>query len=976
MARPREVIEQAERVLDRGISERAAVEQIAMQYCEVTNELRARLGQALDCARRGLRLEVRSIADARPPLIETATLFTASAAVKWREFCTANRFPVPPRISEETIAELQEALNALLADRFEALHAIFRQQNLALAPTYQRLRTLRLIAKRDAANPMWAEDIDRFEVESIRELQSTFASAIKHDRLDEAQEIVETLRLEDWVRRDAPRSAARCEKRLWGAQAEQAAARAASVSQQMYAHYMAESFEGVRTTLEAWDALGVIAARGGIALPEGPSTVVRPIVEWMVAREAEMQVAHETRSQMDGLERVAVDGTASADEIQTRLVQAERMPGGVPDELRELAQRRVDEHTSRIRVRRTMKFVGGGAIAAAVLAAAIWIALDQLHQQAQSQFAEAFAAAVERRDDGECARLLAQAQSDGKGFDKDARVLEAQARLTQALADDVEQDARFESAFAAAGDPTVVSGRSDSIDSAAQLARGDTHRERIQAWRDARAAADVRAQQARDGAFLAQVKSMASQIDALSSLAPESKEAIAQLERIEILAANIGSSTAIGKEARAAFEMQRGRLSGSRDLANHESRRAIKEAEAASTLAALVAASSDPDRLEVLLGEFSNDHPDSPYTADFREAVSNGSSWRPVLAWLALTPTLTQVPFPKLAQDRDAIRQGLEKFRTKYPTSLLDGSIRAYAALLADSKGWTDWLNNILRTWTPMEMNMVELDTGERYYYLPGDLPKPASTPGIEVFQVVTSWTDEKRGPVRIERKRIKSEGESPQAKLRARLLPLIRGVSATTTAEGALEVIRMIRDDTAVDPVARAYLIHGLLSEMRGSLPQHAKAIDRALNFLGEEDLAEIDWLAAGNPTKRVDYKRVQELLVSALPLADWVKSQAVLTTQLNQWLASKLRCVGIFDRTVDPARVLIAAGAKLKAGEKLYAVASPQAQPSRIIEVGSVQGEGAMRFNSAARNLPSGTVVFAGTWTDGPPPPPTEAQ
>ncbi len=970
MARPREVIEQAERVLERGISERAAIEQIAMQYSDVTNELRARLGQATDCARRGLRLEVRSIADARPPLIETASLFATSAAAKWREFCKANRLTVPARISEETIAELQEALNALLADRFEALHAIFRQQNLALAPTYQRLRTLRLIAKRDAANPMWIEDVDRFEVESIRELRTTFNSAIKHERLEEAQEIVETLRREEWVRRDAQQSADRCEKELWSAQAAQAVTRAPRVSQEMYANYMAESFEGVRDNLAAWDALGVIAARGGVELPEGASTVVRPIVEWMVARESEMQIAHETRSQMDGLERVAVDGSSSADEIQSRLVQAERLPGGVPDDLRELAQRRVDEHTSRIRVRRTMKFVGGGAIVAAVLSAAIWIALDQLHQSAQSQFAEAFAAAVARRDDGECERLLAQARSDGEGFDQDARVLEAQALLTKAQANDLEQDARFESAFAAAGDPAVVSGRADAIEAAAQLARLDAQRERVQTWRDARSAADIRAQQARDGAFLAEVKKMASQIDALSTLAPQSKDAIEQLERIEILAATIGSSTAIGKEARAAFEMQRNRLGGSRELANHEAQRATKEAEATAALALLVSASSDPDRLEVLLGEFADSHPDSPYTADFRDAASHASQWRPALAWLAIAPTLTKVPFPKVAQDRDAIRQGLEQFRARYPASLLDGSLRSYAELLADSKGWTEWLNNILRTWTPMEMNMIELDTGERYYALPGDLSKPTSTPGAEVFQVVLSWADEKRGPVRIERKRIKSEGESPQTKLRARLLPLIRGVNATTTAEGALEVIRMIRDDTAVDPVARAYLISGLLGEMRGSLPQHTKAIDRALNFLGEEDLAGIDWLAPGNPTKRVDYKRVQEMLASALPIADWVKYQSTLTTQVNQWLASRLRCVGIVDRSVDQARVLFSAGAQAKPGEKLWSVTSPSSQPPRIVEIGSVLADGSSRFNSAASSLPSGTVVFAGSWTDAPGP------
>ena len=974
MPRPREVIERAERVLEHGITERSAVEQISMQYAEVTSELRGRLSQATECARRGLRMEVRSIAEARPPLIETATLFVTPAAAKWREFCKANQLTVPARISEETVAELQEALNALLADRFEQLHAIYRQQNLALAPSHQRLRTLRLIAKRDATNPMWKDDIDQFEVDSIRELKSTFALAIKHERLEEAQEIVDTLRLEEWVRREAQQSADRCEKELWSAQAAQAAERAVALAQEMHANHMAESFNGVRENLQEWDGLCVIAARGGMTLPQQPSEMVRPIVAWMVTRETEMQLAHETRSQMDGLERVAIDGNSSADDIQARLVQAERMPGGVPDELRELAQRRVDEHSTRVRVARTMKFVGGGAAIAAVLATAIWLTLDMLAAQRQTQFVEAFAAAVDRRDDGECARLLAQSQAAVDGFAQDARVLEAQSRLAQAQQNDIEQDARFDSAFAAAGDATVSNAQAASIEVAAQLARTDAHRERVHAWRDAREAADVRTQQARDNAFLTQVKSLAAQIDALSSMAPLSEESGAALERVEILAANIGSSSSIGKEARAAFEVQRARLRGSRELAAHESARAIKEATEATSLATLVAASSDPDRLEVLLAEFADAHPDSAYAADFREAASQATAWRPVLAWLALAPTLAKVPFPPLAQDRDEIRLGLERFQSKYRASILAPAIGVYSALLADSKGWASWLNNILSSWTPMTMNMIELDSGERYYFSPGDLPKPTSTPNVDVYTVVTSWKDEKKGPVRIERKRIKSEGESPQTKLRTRLLPLIRGTNATTTPEGALEVVKMIRDDATVDPVARAYLIKGLFGEMRAGLPQHTKGIDRAITFFDEEDLEGIDWLAPGNPTKRVDYKRIQELLVSALPLADWVKAQSAQTSTVTRWLASRLRCVGILDRTSSSTVVLFAGRMKLKTGEKLYAVAAPSTLPARVVEVGSVQADGSPRYNTVARSLPSGSVIFAGSWIDGPAPLTTE--
>ncbi len=976
MPRPREVIERAERVLEGGVTERSAIEHIAMQYAEVTGEIRARLGQATECARRGLRMEIRSITDARPPLIETAALFATSAAGKWRDFCKSNRLVVPPRISEETITEVQESLNALLTDRFEELHAIFRQQNLALAPCYQRLRTLRLIAKRDPSNPMWAEDVDRFEVDSIRELRAEFAAAIKHGRLEEAQEIVDTFRNEDWVRRDAEQAASRCERDLFVALAAQAVERAEALSQEMFANYMAESFSAVRTNMEEWDALGATITRGGLTPPVGPTSVVAPILDWIVAREAEMQIAHETRSRLDGLERVAVDGSSTADDIQARLVDAERMPGGVPDDLRELAQRRVDEHSARVRVRRVSRFVVMGGVAAAVLVSAIWFTMHTVRRIEQAKFAEAFAAAVDRRDDAECARLLEQSRVAADGFDQDQRVLDAQSRLAEAQQKDVDQDARFESAFAKAGDPSVVDGQSDVIESAAQLARTESQRDRVHAWRQARSAADIRAQQTRDAVFLAQVTSLAAQIDALSALSPQSKESIAQLERIEILAANIGSSTAIGKEARAAFDAQRERIGGSRELAALEAQRSFKEAQASAALATLVASSGDPDRLEQLLREFADAHPDSPFAVDFREAASQAGSWKPVLAWVAKAPTLTRVPFPALAQDRDTIRKAIESFRAKYPASPLDSSLRAYLDLLADSQGWTDWLGNILRTWTPMDLKMIELDTGERYYCFASDRPTASSTTGVDVYTVITSWKDEKKGPVRIERKRIKSEGDSPQAKLRARLLPMIRGVNAATSADGALEVIRAIRDDSAVDPVARAYLINGLLAEMRASLPQHAAEVDRAIGFLGEEELESIDWLAPGNPTKRADYSRIQQLLVNALPLVEWRKAHDAQAASISKWLASRVRAVGILDRTSGDPAVRFASSADEKSSDTLYAVAPSSSAQARIVEVASAGSDRSLRFNPIARTLPSGTVLFAGSWNQGPVSPPADTK
>ena len=961
MARVEQLFEMVERALEGGIPDGPAKEQVALEYAEFSRETRKRLTSAIDLARNGLRMELRSAVQERPPLVETADRFTSELALRWREHCKQRGIAVPAKITPAVLEELQLALAQAEDSDLDHMHRLYRRQNLSRASVYDRLQTLRRISRRDPESAVWTADLPLFEAEALREMRGRFAEAVKTGQLDDASEVIQILSSDDWQSRDAGKLAVRSQGELRTAVAKQAKDRASECARDLYSSYMEESVPKVAEQLELWNALCQQMADGGLEPPKGSVITVMPIIEWYESRQQQARVEAETRARLAGLERAAIDTKASADEIQAQLIAAEQMPGGVPEDLRSMAERRVREHTAGVKVRRTVRFAAIGVACAAVLATAVWLVVGVLRAEEESVFAEAVAAAAGRGDAREVERLVTQARDAKNGLDQLPSVLTSLELLAANQRIDAERAAEFDRQVAAAGDPASAQPDSPAIEAAAKLAQTDEQRQRIAQWREAQVAGAARSQAARDAAFLEQVKALAREIDDAATLPIADPSTDRDVKRVELLAAQLGGTTGVGRDARVAFDIQRRRLAAVRDSVDHEAAQVRQATAHRESVADVVAAAMDPAKLGPALEAFADDHPDSHYATPFREAAASASQWGPVLGWLPIAARISRDPFPLATPDRTARRTEIEKFSKQHPGCAIADDLTAYSRMLADGSGWTQWLANIIKTWPPMQMNMVELDSGERYYSLSGEEIKPTTTPGVDLLRVMMSWTDEKTAPVRIERKRIKRSGPSPQAVLGEALLPLVKGSTAKPTGEGGLEALKMIRDDAAVDPLARAYLISGLLPELQAAVPGLRVQVQRAIDLLKEEDLEGVDWLAPGIPAKRRDFKTMTDLLGSAIPIVDWQREYRAQMAAVQTWLRGTLQSVGILDTTNAPFTVLLSGVDTVQTGDSLYAVVAEGAKAA-ILEVGDVGPQGTVRLNGTVKDLPSGTPIFAG--------------
>ena len=989
MPRHGQLQEHVKAILDGSITEASVIEQIAIQYAEFLNDIHLRITQGLDLARRGLRMELRSLVEAKPPLLLALDQLSdsKSAAVTqfddidldlergknvvlnlpaysliemWRKYCRENNLAIPPLMNVEHITEIREAVSLAYNDRFDQLHRLFRRQNLALASVSMRLDTLRLLAKRDKKNQIWHEEIIRFESELIHELRHSLSISIQNGLLSEAERIMRGLSSGEWRGvAEVQLAVVQCEVQVNAAWAEHAVEHASRLAQEMFANYMAESIDQVRESLVQWEIFLERMVRGGTEVPSEPLSIVTPIIEWLNLRDAEIELSRETKSRLEALERVTVDPTTSAIDVQACLIAAESIMAEVPPALREIAEWRIEAHLAQMKTRRRMKVFAIAFLISTILGFSVWFTMEEIRASRERMFITALESAVDRNDSDQVDKLISDLADTHEGFDQHPSSLAALKRHADLLVKQGEADKKFEDLFSQAGDPTAISANRSTIDAAANITRTNDQRERVKQWRSVQSAAEARVDEARNDAFFVDVRKFGLEIDQLELLQLGDADTREKLRQSEQFADRIAAVGNISQDAKVAFEIQRGRI----QLLRKEVDQAIVAEQLKISeerqLQKIITEMTSPQKLPELLRQFASDFPESPYSVDFSEVTRNAEQWQAIASWLDLRKDFIESPIPSTESDRILRLLEIQSFRTNHPKSAIDQSILRYEELLVENSVWTDWLANTLRTWTPMVMQELVLKNGTRYFYDLADSPLITKNQ-TKIFSFWKNWTDGVKVSEVILGADIKSNGPSPQQLLKDRLEELLTGRNENISLESALKIVRIIRDSEEVDPVARATLIDGLLPKVQIVAPYLKASIEKTLQSLAASKLDSIQWIAPGIPSSRKDYNKILKLLQLDIPVEDWLRLQKEQESAVSDWLKSDLRSVGMIDQNDKNQRIRISSGVSLKSNELLYIVTND----STILSIGKVDQDGSPLIQAQAKNIPSGTPVFAGKY------------
>ena len=225
---------------------------LATRYHEYGIQANTRLRQVSDLIRKNMVSEALRLAESEPPLLDLCAELDFVGAEKWREQCTFNGWPAP----EPLLATAINLLNDAYASG-AALEPLLKEYRKAVrdGATVRVVRILRRVARLDAKNKTWGEDLRRFEHKRLEEIQSMLQTAEKVNDKDALLRLLAELDEYPSNNSEAGRLRKAAATRLKEIYVNEAGVRGAQLIGELSAAYGAQDGAQAGTILQQYKAL-------------------------------------------------------------------------------------------------------------------------------------------------------------------------------------------------------------------------------------------------------------------------------------------------------------------------------------------------------------------------------------------------------------------------------------------------------------------------------------------------------------------------------------------------------------------------------------------------------------------------------------------------------------------------------------------------------------------------------------------------
>jgi hypothetical protein len=964
------------------IRDEGEIRELAQRVCDESVDLRKRIDRAVSYARDGLRLEACAEAEAEPSVFEMAQAFDAEHMRNWRAWCSKQRLPVPDQVSQESLGEVEEAIQQTAPLRNKL--AKLRRLVLSDADAWDRLEVLRILIARDPDNPAWQQDRDAMEPVAAKELVQRAESRSSKGDLEAAEGCVARLEDGKWAWGGIARAAAQARAALHRAAASRLAVEARELVTRLNAEWSAQDEAGVRGTLERWDAMSARMESCGGTMPAEPSSRVALAREWLDGRDAEQGALREHDDAVEALRRLLDDPSSAPAALRAAVRAAEGTVGGVPDELRAGADRALAEHDRRARVRR----MSVAAVAAvALLALAVGAVLLSVRSQRERRAEDAIAAIAADLASGR----LADAEAKSGAAEADAELSrhpgvaaavadvrtarEQETRRADRVREQIAQLRKFK--------PESIVERAPSV---LEDCRTDAEGQEVGRIVEAakRELAEQRDRRTKEG--LAAVEEVKREVEAAPTAGT------AQFAEWE------GRLATIEQRHDGLFQVQ--------DAARAvrvaiDARRSSADAQAvglqrSQSLDALGSAAGSAESLVAALKRFAASHPDAPEVKDIERALESARGWSALAEWAAErdrpTAELAAAPQPRraaaaaaaerhlsahpqgpYAADCAAILPLLDKapeWRRAYLPQKLDGDDwKLYALRFRDGTRWYLTANPASVVWSAdggSSSKSVLIVKG--HAKAP---PPPREEPSTEPFRAAFE-SDKEMRQVRRDQLVDRGEGPSPERelaeRLRKRLEELERFDDEPNDVSSFLDTVGAIASSD-MDPINKALVLKGLIAAAAEEMPQPVRddvsSAIRPIEKLGIDGApgspSFVEWLDPDDPKAREKRKESKAALERIIKVPAWKDAYAKAIGGIASRLAVAYEPAGVLVPGQGGVRFAPGPGKPPAVDVPLLALDATKAgERATMVQVGVLRKAGDAALAPAASGFPVGTLLF----------------
>lgn len=848
-----------------------AVEDLHGRYAQAIDALNARLERCDDLLSNGYRSEAIQEGEREPELLEAVSILDFSEATLWIDYAEQFDLPMPRPLMVGVAADLNDAYDTDQA--VEGLLNRYRVYNLARCPLDRRIRLLRKIARQDAGNPIWHDDLKTFERARHKQIRDEIKVAAESRDTDALSRLEMELVNSPWTVTPSAETVKLVRQLHTRIRVEDARNELKALEPELTNAYSELNVDAGRRLRHRWHALEKLAGGVDNELAE----LVAPTLDWLAEEDQRDADDRQFKEAVAGLE-AALEGDADRPTLEQHVRQATRHGRNLPDAVDKHYRQRI--HDLELAASRKRRLVVGASFVGLLTVAAgiVWGVQSVQYANSVEQHAsnlrefienEHLDAAQKYADDlqenepaiaaePELKKLLrdlaAERRADGDRKDRLAQILNGAEQ--SAIGENTWKG--FETAFT-------------QLKEARTLCKSDAEVARVKEVELRIRRAEQTKQKTVDDGFLAELERVAAVEQQLEKNDLEgAKGALEQARKLE-------SREHVNEEIKNSGKLALllTRLEGRVETAG-------RLREMARSLRRITDRIDDPVRFAEALREYAAKYPSERRSVSFEAVAQRQQTWSALRSWNGLVERWAREDLTRLTpEDAAAKLKSAERvFAAAGKLSCaarLKPALRYLKTIQARKGNAGSLLAPLRKTLTDrrVDIKWLQLKNGRRYYIktAPFDEKPSAMVAGARIDYYVDLALNTKNARVAVTEISNPSKGKtfdwtSPQAAFSraalAQLKQLDRQGWELTFAGIHRELL-----NSKMDPVLKLQLLQQLLSiaSAGSSLLDDALAGQRnALNAAAVDTT--VNWLAPEDEAAETERERAAKVLKTLKPL------------------------------------------------------------------------------------------------------------
>lgn len=941
------------------------METLVADYSRNISAANERLRQCEALLSKGLRTEAIQQCEAEPNLLDLTAILDFPEVEFWADYVSQYELPPLPELMLGVAADLNDAYAS--EQPVAGLLKLHRLHALALSPLPVRIQVLRELARKDKSNPLWEEDLARYEDARLTQIETELEKILAARNTRQAVALERELTARKWSvspSRELIKKAQVTRARLQTYDARKELRRIADA--------LAEAFAGrdlatARNLAARWSSLMRVAA-----IPENDSVFesAAPALAWVLQEEKKADDESAYQNSIAAMTR-ALDRNLGIEELQRCADAVSQFDGGLPDELEDRMNDQIAQIEGQAK-RKKMMIIGAAVAAVLVIAVLVMSFLSsRRHDDEVARSRDRLQALLTAGNADEAQQFYTELAANAPAVAGSPELLTLRNELDKIRMDEERRAKQFADLVQSAQDsinadrtPASISKAQGILDQAQGIAASDAESARVAEVRTRIAEVQAEVQKESDAQFLADLD------DAEKQFRQRAKDDMDMYEQLVNLFLGLQRRKNVSEEHKQPI----GAILNTLDT---ERAGLQRERQMQASMDRITEAVGSPKRFQTQLRDYIRRHGNTDRAAAVRRILNTEAAlWSGPQLWSGFRDQW------RSADLRGMPRETAETLLSAYETFMEDSQqfpagvaladrIAAVKAIAArrDENGTplTGQLREKLQWFLKLPLVVV---VGETRHYTDAEEP-PELSAGIVTVVPFRDRLLKRESQKRIEdtditnpRDGARFVWDAPHAVFATAALKDLEAAEDQWEETFGNLVVQLVNTD-GIDPIVKMNILYGLLKTgsegstyFAGAFRDHSEAVD-------EFDGSDVNWVTRsgkGAPSARI----TADSILNKLPSVEDAAAQAVQTRDAaaKKSAGPVYRWVGWLRRRSDRVWVCDTSAA-LKAedsGALVVITASKDAdEPPVLNQVGSVaSGELSISDGTAAEGFEEGRPVF----------------